>query len=293
MKKLFIFLSLTVAALIISGCCIVHDWTEPSCTEASYCAKCGKIRGEALGHDWQADAGILICSRCGAVDDSEERAYLGITDETDATEQVTSTKTDTETAQNTNANAEADFEKYGITTDMAYNELQTFATRTRDMPALSTEGELAVTDFGVLPTDSAHPARDGYSWRYVIMQATFYDDNARKNGVKVMALCEDYYNIALRGATQRLDADGYNAYTVLVNGEEMECRYKRTGTWSDWYTDDTGRREILYSCLWEIEIPGGYDGTVVGLYSSAVDWPEGEYLNEVYSPEAFKLFRIS
>ncbi len=291
MKKLLVFLSLAAAVYIVSGCCLVHDRTEPSCTEASQCTKCGKTRGEALGHDWQADAGILICSRCGAVDDSEERAYLGITDESDASKQVTDTEKETDTARITTA--EADFEKYGITTDMAYNELQTFTTRTRDMPALSTEGELAVTDFGVLPTDSAHPSRDGYGWRYVIMQATFYDDNARKNGVKVMALCEDYYNIALRGATQRLDADGYIAYTVLVNGEEMECRYKRTGTWSDWYTDDTGRREILYSCLWEIEIPDGYDGTVVGLYSSAVDWPEGEYINEAYSPEAFKLFRIS
>ncbi len=284
MKKISVFILLISALLCLNGCCIVHQWTEASCTEASYCLNCGETRGEAAGHDWQADAGILICSRCGAVDDSEERAALGKSVPTAAVTQESTVQ---------NAERKADFEEYGIEPNMAYNEVYPFTTKTGEMSALSTTGELSVTDFGVLPADSAHPAREGYEWRYVIMQATFFDDNAHKNGVKVMALCEDFYDLTRRGTTERLDADGYTAYTVICGDEEKECRYKRTGAWSDWYTSDSGRREIIYSCLWEIEIPDGYDGTVVGLYSSGVDWPEGAYINEVYSPDSFRLFRIS
>lgn len=318
MKKTIVFVLLLSALLYLNGCCAAHQWTEASCTEASKCLNCGETRGEALGHDWQADAGILICSRCGAVDDSEERAAMGKS-ETDlpananievkaadenavVTVEVPSTDTaeiPTVSERETPAEAapalesKADFEKYGIVPNMAYKEVYPFTTQTREMSALSTVGDLAVTDFGILPADSAHPKRDGYEWRYVVMQATFFDENAHTNGVKVMALCEDYYNLAMRGTTQRLDADGYTAYTVISGGEEKECRYKRTGNWSDWYTGESGRREILYSCLWEIEIPTGYDGTVVGLYSSAVDWPKGAYINEVYSTDSFRLFRIS
>lgn len=32
---------------------ILHDWQEATCTEPSICSKCGKIRGEALGHMWE------------------------------------------------------------------------------------------------------------------------------------------------------------------------------------------------------------------------------------------------
>lgn len=289
MKKITVFIILIFASLLLSACCIVHDWTEATCTEGSYCTRCGTVRNDAIGHDWQADAGILTCSRCGEVDDSEERAALGKPAEVPSVTENSEAPAVTEN----NPESEAEFEKYAIVPNMAYKEVYPFTTGTRDMSALSTTGEISVTDFGVLPTDSAHPKRDGYEWRYVIIQATFYDDNAHKNGVKVMALCEDYYALALRGTTQRLDSDGYTAYTVISDGEEKECRYKRTGKWSDWYTSDSGRREILYSCLWEIEIPTGYDGTVVGLYSSRIDWPKGAYINEVYSPDSFRLFRIS
>ena len=284
MKKTVILLMLIIILLCMGGCCVLHDWTDATCTEASYCLNCGEMRGDALGHDWQADAGILICSRCGAVDDSEERAALGKPPLEENTAPAVVSQEPV---------SEADFEKYGIEINLAYNEVCSFTTQTRDMSALVTTGELAVTDFGVLPSDSTHPQREGYEWRYVIMQATFYDDNAHKNGVKVMTLCEDYYDLVLRGTTQRLDADGYTAYTVMSGGEEKECRYKRKSAWSDWYTTDNGQRAILYSCLWEIEIPTGYDGTVVGLYSSGVDWQDGAYINEVYSPENFRLFRIS
>lgn len=300
MKKL-IFAILCIA-LVLSGCCIKHEWSGATCTEPSVCLKCGATGEGGLGHDWQADAGVLICSRCGAIDDSEERAALGLPErpaETPVQPEVVSTPEPAFTAQPETEKTpaaekeRAGFEKYGIVTNMAFSEVYPFTTATRDDPSLLTTGNIAVTAFGILPEDSTHAHRDGYQWRYVIMQATFYDSNAKKNGVKVMALCEDYYDIILCGSSQRLDQEGYTAFTVISNGQEAECRYKRTGKWSEWYNGSGGRREIIYSSLWEIQIPDGYDGVVVGLYSSAVDWQEGAYINEVYSSDDFKLFRIS
>lgn len=268
MKKIIIF-CLIICALLLSG------------AAAEEC--------ERLGHDWVSDAGVLICSRCGAVDDSEERAAIELA------EAMTEAQSNAKLQEYSPDNAadEPDFERFGIVPDMKYKEIYPFTTNTRDMSALSTTGDVSVTEYGILPEDKEHCKREGYHWCYVLMQSIFADENARKNGVKVMALCEDYYNTRLRGTSQRLDADGFNAYTVIFNGEEMECRYKRTGVWSDWSTDENGRRHIMYSCMWELEIPEGYDGTVVGLYSSGVDWVDGAYIEEVYSPENFRLFRVS
>ena len=276
MKKLLVF-CLVICALALCGFSLPDALAEGTC--------------EVVGHDWVSDAGILICSRCGAVDDSEERAALGLPPADEVRESVEADET-VETIEAAEETTQLpDFEKYGIKADMQYKEVYQFTTDTRDMSALSTVGTLAVTELGVL-NDEFHPEREGFQWCYVLMQASFFDENARRNGVMVMALCEDYYNIGLRGTSQRLDADGYTAYSVIFNGEETECRYKRTGVWSEWTTDESGRRQLLYSCMWELEIPEGYDGTVVGLYSSDVDWQDGQYINEVYSENDFRLFRV-
>lgn len=293
MKKKAKVLFILLVIPLLCGFCI-HDWTEASCTEPSVCLRCGEVRGEALGHVWESDAGILICTRCGAFDDSEEKAAIAAIGRT-TTPAYTVPDVPIEApevvpeAPNT---PESDFERYGISADMAVNEVYPFSTGTRDMSGLATVGTLAVTETGILPEDAVHPHRDGYEWHYVIMQANFGDFNAKNNGVRVLALCEDYYNIRLCGTSQRTDDEGYTAYTIVHNNAEAECRYKRTAQWSDWYTDEAGQRTVLYSCMWEVQIPMGYDGTVVGLYSSRLDWPEGEYIDEVYSQDAFCLYRL-
>lgn len=55
MKRIFIFLLLvTISVLITSSCGLVckHEYSVPSCVEVSMCQKCGKTKGEALGHTW-------------------------------------------------------------------------------------------------------------------------------------------------------------------------------------------------------------------------------------------------
>ena len=44
-----------------------HEWSDASCTEASVCAKCGEVNGEAPGHNWKeaSCAAPETCSNCG------------------------------------------------------------------------------------------------------------------------------------------------------------------------------------------------------------------------------------
>ena len=68
MKKRIALILLALAfSLVLSGCCLKHNWAPATCTEPETCEKCGKTRGEALGHDWQEACCTEpeTCVRCG------------------------------------------------------------------------------------------------------------------------------------------------------------------------------------------------------------------------------------
>jgi len=71
MKK---FLSLALAvvcmSVLLTGCCLKHEWQDPTCETPMTCAKCGETEGEPLGHIW-ADATCetaKTCAKCGKTD---------------------------------------------------------------------------------------------------------------------------------------------------------------------------------------------------------------------------------
>lgn len=59
-------------ALVLSGCCMNHEWQPATCTEPETCSKCGETQGEPLGHDWEAAtcAAPKTCKVCGATEGS-------------------------------------------------------------------------------------------------------------------------------------------------------------------------------------------------------------------------------
>lgn len=66
MKKIKMLAILLAVAMLLSGCCLFHEWVEADCEDPKHCTKCGKTDGEALGHDWE-DATCEepeTCSRC-------------------------------------------------------------------------------------------------------------------------------------------------------------------------------------------------------------------------------------
>jgi len=77
MKKMRILAAFLVLALIMTGCCLKHDWQEADCETPKTCAECGKTEGEPLGHDWQNATCETpkTCADCGKT----EGAALGHT----------------------------------------------------------------------------------------------------------------------------------------------------------------------------------------------------------------------
>lgn len=51
MKKVFCLL--LMVALLLSGCCLRHEWQAATCETPATCTKCQETEGEALGHSWQ------------------------------------------------------------------------------------------------------------------------------------------------------------------------------------------------------------------------------------------------
>ena len=69
-KYLSALLALALMAVLLTGCCINHEWQDATCETPKTCAKCGETEGEALGHSWQ-DATCetaKTCTVCGTTE---------------------------------------------------------------------------------------------------------------------------------------------------------------------------------------------------------------------------------
>lgn len=90
MKKVIRLLSLILCAVLLSGCCIKHEWEAATCEDPITCSKCGEVSGEEIGHhpgNWervsvplwgQAGVSRRSCVICGQVmeEKTEEAASL-------------------------------------------------------------------------------------------------------------------------------------------------------------------------------------------------------------------------
>ena len=70
-----IVLGAVAAALVLIGLFATHvicfhDWSDPTCTVAATCKKCGRTQGDPLGHDWHEATCTepKTCARCGEVE---------------------------------------------------------------------------------------------------------------------------------------------------------------------------------------------------------------------------------
>ena len=66
MKKMW-FLLLLMITVMLTGCCLKHEWVDATCITPKMCSKCGKEEGSPLGHDWE-DATCespKTCATCG------------------------------------------------------------------------------------------------------------------------------------------------------------------------------------------------------------------------------------
>lgn len=72
-RTLVLVMAVVLACLLLSGCCMEHEWAEATCTEPKTCVKCGETEGEAAGHEWE-DATCTEAKTCSICGETEGKA---------------------------------------------------------------------------------------------------------------------------------------------------------------------------------------------------------------------------
>ena len=274
MKKKHILLLL--CALLLSGCSHRHEWQEATCTEAKYCTSCQEVEGEPLGHDFtEPDCTTpRTCRRCGIT----EGEPLGH-EPSEANYQDASVCL--RCGIRLGEKRTADFERYGIACTAENGVSYDYHTCARDdtTPVL---GQVTFTERSDEPLPVNLEELEGYEWRYVLISLVFDDSVAVTKNVRWSITDEDYYTIELHDDSRYMVDGGSDGFTVNFHGEDYtEClRYYEydNGHW------DTNVYYVDYA-EW-FRVPVGYDGIVVGVRDSSIQWTEGAHIHEVINENA-------
>ena len=192
----------------------------------------------------------------------------------------------------------SEMEQAGFIYFMEEGEPYFFDNQCIDNEDLDSVGEATVVSYEIFESADGYDPLEGYEWRAVTVEIRFFDDNAWEYGVEgILMSSEDYYNTKLLDDTAELvkEADTYDQYqyTIVYNGQEMDAYYfDNAGTWSDWYVNEDGNNECKYTVVEEFLVPVGYDGCVVSIANSRVEWPDGAYITDL-DPDDFLLFRLN
>lgn len=239
----------------------VHQWQDADCENSRICTECGESEGDPLGHtgteaNYQDPS---VCSHCGI------------------------TLADV---------LQPDMEKYGFTEFMELGVPYVYKTVCNYNREKSTEAELTVNSYEVFDSAEGYPAKEGYEWRVVEMEALFHDRSAKKWGGMTATNYEDYYTVKLHDDTTVYDEETeITTYSVSYHGEIMEATEHMVSDWTGWHFEG-GRKVDIRTVTWEFCVPKGYDGVVVGFRNAAREWEDGTYLYD-YQPEDFLLFRLN
>lgn len=70
MKKKIILVFSLLMCVLLSGCCISHEWQAASCAAPKTCVKCQKTKGEVLSHTWVEATceAAKTCQVCGTTE---------------------------------------------------------------------------------------------------------------------------------------------------------------------------------------------------------------------------------
>ena len=77
MRKFWMVAALVVCLCMLGGCCLSHQWVEPTCETPKLCEKCGETEGEALGHNWREATreAPKTCQVCGQTEGEPLSVY--------------------------------------------------------------------------------------------------------------------------------------------------------------------------------------------------------------------------
>ena len=188
----------------------------------------------------------------------------------------------------------SEMEQAGYTEFMEVGVQYLFTTDANSANPVPTTGEVMITSYEVFDSAEGYPAKEGYEWRVVTMEAVYFDDNARWYGIKLTTCSEDYYNTKLHDdSITEPDEDGFETSLVIYRGVEMETYERYTGSWSGWHNREDGRRQTKLSTKYEYLMPKGYDGRVVGFVNGKNEWSKGSAYITDFDPADCMLFRLN
>lgn len=251
MKKKVFVLAALLSMTMLTGCCIKHDWQEATCEAPKTCAKCGETEGEALGHVSSGVANYQdaeVCEVCGKV----------------LTEALV-----------------ADFETYGLALNGS-TEGTAFTTVTKNDK--ETTGLVFFTTDDATSTGPNGEAVDGYEWIHATTNFRFNDEAAQVDGARWHTTTEDYYTISLHDESTVIlweneeEQSISKQYTVNYKGTDYDQCVSISKFTADGWSDDG-----VYSAHYDYYfcVPVGYDGTVIGVYSGAANWEDGQYIYDM------------
>ena len=170
-----------------------------------------------------------------------------------------------------------------------------YVTGTYEKENLATTAETIVTRYDIFESAEGYPAREGYEWRVVEMEARFYDKNANDYGLDASSIFEDYYSAKRCSDESELleQTDTYvlYRYPILYHGEKRDAYVYWTERLGDWYwVEERGLVECICYTQWNFLVPVGYDGCIAGYMDARLDWADGTYITD-YNPDDFLLFR--
>lgn len=272
MTKSKVAITITVAACMLTGCHMRHEWEEATCTTPRTCKVGGETEGDELGHKW-VDATCTTPKTCSVCAATEGKA-LGHTwiDATCTTPKTCSVCAETEGDALGHALTEAnyqqaatctvcgeiegeplmaDYEKNGIVCNAELDIEYPYTVLCYENEDCTTTGRVIFSDYEVFSSDETHEAMEGYEWQVVTATAVFDDDNARKYGRSVTFNVDDYY--------EDVEIEFLEKYTLNYFGVDYEeCIQEYELLKSGWVGAVDTVQYRVYARL-----PKGYDGWVI------------------------------
>lgn len=279
-KKIILSISFLSIMMMLSGCCISHEFAPATCTEPPTCIKCGYTEGEALGHEW-VEATCTVpktCSRCGETEGEALGHNLTKATYQDAPVCKVCNETigDVLTPGFVEHKIKIDTEKMDESVEL---ETRCYTDSTKN-----TVGSFCVKDFKLIDDDKVLEKLEqkrGYTWASCNLHMEFSDKNAYDYGVTWNLMGNDYYDIELCDDTCKyFEEDGCDTFTVNYlgkNWDKCEIIYNpENKNVADWNNDTFVVDYYIY-----IRMPKEYDGVVFSASDGSLEMKDGMYIYDL------------
>lgn len=287
MKKYSLVVLVGLIVLLLSGCCMSHEWVEATCTEPKTCTKCGETEGETLGHTW-VDATCSEAKHCSVCGEVEGETLEHTLTEANYQEGAICSVC----GEVVGEPLEADLEKYDLKCNVELNKIYDQVTMCYSDNEKTTISKTIFYNYQIFDSneEEGFPFVEGYEWRTVDVTFFYADENVILYGGDRGVCREDYYDIINHDESLVWDEEGMGTFTVNYKGlDYTECKLFDKAISSLQYSLQD--ESCLQGYKISYQVPKGYDGCIYGLINKQVVREEGQYIFDVDNTDTY-LFRF-